>query len=91
MIYTNLKEAKERLYEFVMMLEDGDESQIVITRRGEPTAKILRYHTDPSGKRKLGLGKFNFSPANQAEFDALDEEIAKEMLEGKLFPDEVSN
>ncbi|MBQ7561796.1 MAG: type II toxin-antitoxin system Phd/YefM family antitoxin [Synergistaceae bacterium] len=94
MIYTSLKEAKERLYEFVMLLEDGEENYVVITRKGRPVAKIVEYYsheTDTPRKLGIGKGKFNFSPANQAEYDAIDEEVAKQMLEGALFPDEVSN
>ena len=43
MAYVNVMQTKEKLYELLGMLEDGEENQIVITRKGKPVAKIISY------------------------------------------------
>lgn len=68
-------QAKERLYELLGMLEDGEENQIVITRKGKPVAKIMDYYRDPKPAQRIGIAKGKFTVPD--DFDADNEEIAK--------------
>ena len=70
----SVMQAKERLYELLGMLEDGEENQIVITRKGKPVAKIMDYYAVPSSKR-IGIAEGKFTVPD--DFDAPDEEIEK--------------
>ncbi|MBQ9595232.1 MAG: type II toxin-antitoxin system prevent-host-death family antitoxin [Synergistaceae bacterium] len=49
----SVMQAKERLYELLGMLEDGEENQIVITRKGKPVAKIMDYYRDPEPAQRI--------------------------------------
>ena len=71
----SVMQAKERLYELLGMLEDGEENQIVITRKGKPVAKIMDYYRDPAPAQRIGIAKGKFTVPD--DFDADNEEIAK--------------
>lgn len=74
MAYVNVMQTKEKLYELLGMLEDGEENQIVITRKGKPVAKIILYTEEPASYR-IGAAKGKFIVPD--DFDAGNEEIAK--------------
>ena len=59
MAYVNVMQTKEKLYELLGMLEDGEENQIVITRKGKPVAKIISYSEEPASYR-VGVAKGKF-------------------------------
>ena len=67
-------QAKDNLYEMLGKLEYGEETLYIITRRGEPVAKLVNYHADPYQK-KIGVAKGVFKVPD--DFDADNEEIAK--------------
>ena len=67
-------QAKDKLFEMLGKLEYGEESLYVITRRGEPVAKLVDYHSDPYAK-KVGVAKGVFTVPD--DFDSDDAEIAK--------------
>ena len=73
-MYVNVTEAKEQLYELLGLLADGEENQIVITRKGRPVAKIMDYYAVPSSKR-IGIAEGKFTVAD--DWDKEDHEIAK--------------
>lgn len=73
-MYVNAARAKETLYELLGLLEDGEENQIVITRKGRPVAKITDYYDEPTTVR-IGVAKGKFTVPD--DFDADNEEIAK--------------
>ena len=67
-------QVKDKLYEMLGKLEYGEERIYIITRRGEPVAKLVDYHKDPYEK-KIGVAKGVFTVPD--DFDADNEEIAK--------------
>jgi antitoxin (DNA-binding transcriptional repressor) of toxin-antitoxin stability system len=52
----NMLQAKSSLSRLVQTIEQGQESEIVITRNGRPVAKLVQLNTAPSGKR-IGVAK----------------------------------
>ena len=73
-MYVNAAHAKEVLYELLGLLGDGEENQIIITRKGQPVAKITEYYDEPETVR-TGVAKGKFTVPD--DFDADNEEIAK--------------
>ena len=69
-----LKEAENMLSELIGKILFGGEDQVIITKRGEPIAKLVDYHAEPY-KRKIGVAKGVFKVPD--DFDADNEEIAK--------------
>ena len=67
-------EVPEKLYEMLGKLEYGEERLYIITRRGEPIAKLVDYYQDPYAK-KIGIAEGQFEVPD--DFDADNEEIAK--------------
>ncbi len=67
-------QVKDKLYEMLGKLEYGEERQYIITRRGEPVAKLVDYYSDPYEK-KIGVAQGVFTVPD--DFDADNEEIAK--------------
>ena len=65
----SVMQAKERLYELLGMLEDGEENQIVITRKGKPVAKIMDYYRDPDPAQRIGIAKGKFTVPD--DFDTI--------------------
>ena len=73
-MYINVEQAKSQMYELLGKLEDGEENQIVITRKGKPVAKITEYYDEPVTSR-IGVAKGKFTVPD--DFDDDNEEIAK--------------
>ena len=69
-----LKEAENMLSELIGKILFGGEDQVIITKRGEPIAKLVDYHAEPY-KQKIGVAKGKFTVPD--DFDADNEEIAK--------------
>jgi prevent-host-death family protein len=52
----NLHDAKNQLSELVAAIENGSESEIIITRNGKPAARLVHL-TRPPAPIRLGLAK----------------------------------
>lgn len=70
----DIREAEERLYELIDMIEKGEEEKIVITRRGKAVAEIVPYEVDVI-LRKIGdaQGKLR----THLDINRYNEEIAR--------------
>ncbi len=76
----SVMQAKERLYELLGMLEDGEENQIIITRKGKPVAKIMDYYKDPEPAQRIGIAEGKFTVPDDLfddDFETNNEELAK--------------
>ena len=61
-MYINVEQAKSQMYELLGKLEDGEENQIVITRKGKPVAKITEYYNeDEPLTSRIGVAKGKFT------------------------------
>ena len=79
----NMHEAKTHLSKLVARVEGGE--QIVITRAGEPAAKLVPVPQKKAGKRKLGGWKGKFDVPSLEEWAEMKRETARE-FEGEIFP-----
>lgn len=71
MIIVNMHEAKTNLSKLVKQVEAGEE--VIVSRAGEPVAKIVAYSALPKEPRKPGSmkGKIWIAP----DFDEIPEEF----------------
>ena len=74
----NVHQAKTQLSRLLAQVEAGEE--VVIARRGEPVARLVRCKT--RGKRRPGILKGKISIPDSAFFDPLPEEELK-LWEGR--------
>ncbi len=90
MTTVNMHEAKTGLSKLVEAIENGTESEIVLARNGKPVARIVPLEEIPvvDVSKRLGIAEGQFGSFSLEEFNEMDEEIARKMIEGPLFPDE---
>jgi len=88
MAQVNMLEAKTRLSQLVESVANGSEPEIVLARNGKPVARIVPLIAKSSERRPLGLHDGEFGDISLEEFNAADEEIARMMIDGPLFPEE---
>lgn len=79
----NVHAAKTHLSRLLERAEAGEE--IVIGRAGKPIAKLVPYKTV---RPKRVFGRLKGQIVIHGDFDADNEEIAREFEESVLFPDE---
>lgn len=79
----NVHAAKTNLSRLLERAEAGEE--IVIGRAGKPIAKLVPYVALP---RRRIFGRLKGQVIIHGDFDADNEEIAREFEESILFPDE---
>ena len=71
----NMLEAQSTLSRLVDAVESGAESEIVITRDGEPVAKLVSIDAPNRRPKRIGLLKGKFSAPR--DLDADNAEMAK--------------
>lgn len=79
----NVHAAKTNLSKLLERAEAGEE--IVIGRAGKPIAKLVPYRAE---RTKRVFGRLKGQIVVHGDFDADNEEIAREFEESVLFPDE---
>jgi len=79
----NTHAAKTHLSRLLERVEAGEE--IVIGRAGKPIAKLVPYEAE---RPKRVFGRLKGQIVIHGDFDADNEEIAREFEESVLFPDE---
>ncbi len=89
----SLKYAEEHLADLVSAADRGEE--VEITRPEKPALKLVVTTTTTaaakhSGKRVLGAGRGELRVPSEEEWRKMDEEMARKMNEGPLFPPERS-
>jgi prevent-host-death family protein len=82
----NMHEAKTHLSKLVERVEGGEE--IVISRAGEPAAKLVPIPKTKTGKRKLGALEGKFELPSDEEWEKMDKEIEQLFEESEIFPRE---
>ncbi|MGH8115202.1 MAG: type II toxin-antitoxin system Phd/YefM family antitoxin [Rhodanobacteraceae bacterium] len=70
----NMFQAKSDLSRLVKAIEDGQESEIIIARRGRPAAKLVPVDTFSSDQR-IGIAAGKFSVPDDIDVD--NREIAR--------------
>lgn len=80
MTTVNMLEAKTHLSKLVEAVESGSEKEIVIARNGKPVARIVPL-VEPK-RRQLGLFAGQYPSLSLDDFNALDEEIWRDVLAG---------
>ncbi len=80
-------EAKTHFSELVNDLLSGKTDRVCVSRRGNPVVQITLIQEDEPtivlGKAK---GRWKFPKHFDASFDAMDGEIAQDLLSGKAMP-----
>lgn len=84
-------EAETQLSDLLEAVESGAESEIVIARDGKPVARLVPPVNQEKPRYLLGLHEGEFPDFDLEEFNARDEEIARMITDGPLFPDEPDN
>jgi prevent-host-death family protein len=79
MLAVTMVQAKCSLSRLIEAIEQGEESAIVITRRGRPVAKLVPIETAPVGPR-LGIAKGKFEVPD--DIDAHNDEVARLFMGG---------
>lgn len=82
----NMHDAKTGLSRLVADLENGVETEVIIARNGKPVARLVPFESEALQPRRLGIAEGMFPSFDYEEFQALDGEIATQMIEGELFP-----
>ena len=77
----NVHDAKTHLSKLLERAEAGEE--IVIARAGRPVARLVPYGSD---RPKRVFGRLRGQIVVRDDFDADDEEIAREFEESEIFP-----
>lgn len=78
----NVHDAKTHLSRLLERAESGEE--IVIARAGKPVARLVPYGTEHP---KRVFGRLRGQIVIHGDFDADNEEIAREFEESAIFPD----
>lgn len=73
----NISEAETQLYKLIKMLETKEEDEVIITRNGEPVAKIVLF--EENSDKRIGISKRKYSPLNMDVFYSLDTEILDDL------------
>lgn len=79
----NMHYAKTHLSKLVARVEDGE--QIMITRAGQPAAKLVPV-PKKLGPRKLGGWEGKMRMPSDAEWEEMDKEIEELFEESEIFP-----
>jgi prevent-host-death family protein len=88
----NMHQAKSQLSKLVSDVESGLQDEVIISRNGKPVARIVPLEdldappVDVS--KRLGIAEGMFGSRSFEELQEGDEEIARLMLDGPLFPPE---
>lgn len=80
----NMHYAKTHLSKLVARVEDGE--QIMITRAGQPAAKLVPVVRNEPGKRVLGGWEGKMRVPTVAEMRAIKDEITEDFEESEIFP-----
>ena len=72
----DIEEAEGKLSELVGKVVFGGENQVIITKHGNPVARITDYYNPPRGV-KLGIAKGMFTAPSLEELDSMNDEIAE--------------
>ncbi len=72
MCQVNVFQAKSELSKLLAMLENRDETEIIIARNGKPVAKMTRWE-ESSASRRIGVAKGLFTVPD--DFDTSNAEI----------------
>jgi prevent-host-death family protein len=84
----NMHEAKTNLSKLVEAVENGRESEVIISRNGKPAARLVPLSDSKAPKRKarrLGIAEGEFDLDFEA-FQALDEVVWRGVLDEPVFP-----
>lgn len=87
MTMVNMLDAKTRLSKLVEAVESGAEEEIIIARNGKPAARLVAIEPKPK-KIRLGLQAGRYPSMSLEEFNALDEQINRFLVEESIFPDD---
>ena len=80
-------EAKTHFSELVNDLLTGKTDRICVSRRGSPVVQITLIHEDePSIVLGKAKGRWKLPKDFDSSLDAMDGEIAKDLLSGKVAP-----
>lgn len=80
----NMHEAKTHLSKLVERVERGEE--IVISRAGNPAAKLVPMPQAKPGKRKLGGWEGKFEMPSDEEWERISKEVERDFEESEIFP-----
>jgi prevent-host-death family protein len=80
----NMHEAKTHLSKLVARVEAGE--QIMITRAGQPAAKLVPVTQEKPGPRKLGGWEGKMRMPTDAEWEEMDREIEELFEQSEIFP-----
>ena len=80
----NIHHAKTHLSRLIAAAESGEE--VIIARDGKPAVKLVPARPKQSRKDLFGAWEGIVTLPTQKEWQAMDDEIADQMLTGPLFP-----
>lgn len=72
----DIGEAEGKLSELVGKVVFGGENQIILTKHGNPVARITDYYDPPRGV-KIGTAKGLFTAPSIEELDSMNDEITE--------------
>ena len=76
----NISEAKKDFSYLIQQIENGNSSEIFIARNGKRVAKLV----PDSGTSSCVSNRIGFAKEFDKTFDALDEDLASQMIGGSL-------
>lgn len=82
----DVQTAGKELASLLRALEAGSETEIIITRDGEPVARLVPLATPPDVSKRFGIAKGMFVVPD--DFDADNEEIARLFYDSEIEPRE---
>ena len=82
----NVHHAKTHLSKLISAAESGEE--VIIARNGKPAVKMVPVHAAARKPRRelWGAWEGKIARPSDAEWKAMDKEIADEMVNGPIFP-----
>lgn len=90
MATVNMHEAKSNLSKLVEAVETGEQQEVIIARNGKPVARIVplegRAMYAHEVTSRLGIAAGRFPARSFEELQDGDDDIARQMTEGSLFP-----
>ena len=90
MTTVNMHEAKSSLSKLVEAVETGETEEVIIARNGKPVARIVpledRAMYAHEVTSRLGIAAGRFPSRSFEELQDGDDDIAREMIDGPLFP-----
>jgi len=86
-----MHEAKSSLSKLVEAVETGEIEEVIIARNGKPAVRIVplegRAMFAHEVSSRLGIAAGRFPSRSFEELQGDDDEIARQMMDGPLFPD----